>query len=48
MRYVDAIFLGKKVQCDCHLWFEVRNEGQKQNIIAVSKLLLFLFNSNCR
>jgi len=26
--------------------FEVRNEGQKQNIIAISKLFSFLFDSN--
>jgi len=26
--------------------FEVRNEGQKQNIIAISKFFLFLFGSN--
>jgi len=26
--------------------FTVRNEEQKQNIIAISKLFLFLFNSN--
>jgi len=26
--------------------FKVRNEGQKQNIIAISKFFLFLFDSN--
>jgi len=29
MRYVDAIFLGKKVRCDCYPWFECTNVDQK-------------------